>query len=86
MSNYYTDIKPRVDLSLHHDKKSCLRGICVIENGDILSRCERHKDTGAIVRRYLRLQKSIITEDEIEQVMGKYNHAERAEWKRRFPI
>ena len=89
MINYYTDLKPRVDLALHHDKKTCLRGTCVIENGKILSRCERHHKTPAIVRRYLRLKKfkaPTLTEERIEQTLGTYNHADRSDWQRRFPI
>jgi len=102
MIDYYTDIKPRVDLSVHHFKKSCRRGKCVIRDGELISKCERHLDTAAIVRRYLKLKKfrkeklrqavtllteaKSLTEARIQQTLGTYNHADRTEWRRRFPI
>jgi len=88
MIDYYADIKPRVDLSVEHFKKPCLNGKCVISNGMILRRCERHKDTAAIVRRYLRAlkHKEEILEHQVEASLGTYRHADRTEWRRRFPI
>jgi len=88
MIDYYTDIKPRVDLAIEHFKKPCLKGKCVESNGMILRRCERHKDTAAIVRRYLRLlkHKENALELRVEQSFGTYYHADRCEWRKRFPI
>jgi len=88
MIDYYTDIKPRVDLSMLHYKKPCLYGKCVVSNGRILRRCERHKDTAAIVRRYLRAlkHKENALELRVEQSLGTYNHADRPEWRKEFPI
>jgi len=84
MANYSQDIRPRVKLLEHHSKKSCLRGQCNIEIG---VRCVRHQDSGAIIRRWRRRHKSKpLTEERIEQTLGIYNHADRTEWRRRFPI
>jgi len=88
MIDYYTDIEPRVNLSVIHFKKPCLNGKCVVSNDMIVRRCERHKDTAAIVRRYLRAQKykEHALERRVEQSLGTYNHAERTEWRRRVPV
>lgn len=86
MANYSQDIQPRLNLLEHHSKKPCLHGQCDTRNN---VRCFRHQDTAAIVRRYLRMQKdkaTSITEQRIEQTMGTYRHADRVEWRRRFPI
>ena len=88
MIDYYEDIKPRVDLSVEHFKKPCLNGKCVISNDTILGHCERHSDTAAIVRRYLRAlkHKEKSLESMVEASLGTYRHADRTEWRKRFPI
>lgn len=87
MANYSQDIKPRIKLLEHHSKKPCLHGQCDTRTG---VRCERHLDSSAIVRRYLKLKKfkdhQPLTETRIEQILGTYNHADRTEWRRRFPV
>jgi len=92
MATYSQDIKPRLKLLERHSKKPCLHGQCNTESLDLLgyrrgARCERHLDSSAIVRRYLRMHKSKpLTEKRIKQSLGTYNHADRTEWRRRFPI
>lgn len=54
----YAEIEKRVNLSIEHFKKPCLRGDCE-QDGEVVIHCERHQDTSAIVRRYLRMQKFI---------------------------
>ncbi len=87
MATYSQDIQPRLKLLERHSKKPCLHGQCNIENG---VRCERHQDSNAIIRRYLELKKfieaTVFGETFIEQSLGTYNHADRTEWRRRFPI
>lgn len=110
MANYSQDINQRVKLLEHHSKKPCLYGQCNRETG---VPCERHLDSSAIVRRYLKMQKlsqciccgsigceyspcskcikcpvhhqTETTEARIEQTLGTYRHADRTEWRRRFP-
>jgi len=101
MANYSQDIKPRVKLLEHHSKKPCLHGQCWGHPPPGV-RCKRHLDSSAIVRRYFELKKfrkeklrqavAILTEAKslsetrIEQTLGTYNHTDRTEWRRRFPI
>ena len=51
----YAEVEKRVNLSIEHYKKPCLHGDCG-QDDDVVVHCERHADTSAIVRRYLRLQ------------------------------
>ena len=52
----YAEIEKRVNLSIEHYKKPCLHGDCE-QDGDSVIRCDRHTDTAAIVRRYIRMEK-----------------------------
>ncbi len=78
----YAEIEKRVNLSMEHFGKPCLRGDCE-RDGEVVVHCERHQDTSAIVRRYLRLlkYKETTPEERIEQSMGTYRHADRTEWR-----
>ena len=51
----YAQIEKRVNLSMEHFKKPCLNGDCE-QDGDRVIHCERHADTSAIVRRYIRME------------------------------
>ena len=51
----YAEIEKRVNLSMEHFKKPCLNGDCE-QDGDRVIHCERHADTSAVVRRYIRME------------------------------
>ena len=52
----YAEIEKRVNLSMEHFKKPCLHGDCE-QDVEVVTHCERHADTAAIVRRYIRMER-----------------------------
>ena len=78
----YAQIEKRVNLSIEHFKKPCLHGDCE-QDGDSVFHCDRHADTAAIVRRYIRMKKFRKSMDDFEHEPDRPRICADEKWRSR---